>query len=297
MRVLSDKLKTNLRQMKTLKNVTLLAVIALGMVLFACQKEDVKTTETEDGISKEVKRKLISLGVNPYGAYKEFIKYEDGTGEDVYIAENDLMVPVERLNRVKPKEGTNAEEYVGGLLDVGASRTIVVAASSNLNYMTKNALRDAVSEISSTIFGTKIDVSYSYSSNQNDADIYVSYATSGVGSTGILSGLPQNGDPYDNILIGSNFHNNGSYQQRIFMHNILHCLGLHHNDAQSMQSCPGYPGFDYSDMPSFPSLYVPGTPSGYYSSTAIMNVCYDPYAPVNYGLEYIDDFFQFFYYQ
>jgi hypothetical protein len=266
--------------MKTLKNVTLLAVIALGMALFACQKEDVKTPETEDGISKEVKEKLIAIGLNPYGAYKKFIEYHDGTGEEVYIVENDIAISPKQLDNMQSKDGTNTEEHVGGLLSVGTSRTIYIKTHYGMDQTTKDALEDAMDWFNS------LNLKLSFAFRSYGADIIVTSYPVG-SSPQAISGLPDNGDPYHQINVSGISSISKSEKTRLFKHNLLHCIGLHHNDA--MQSC----GFDVVSIDDYPKLYIPDTPSGYYSADALMNSCYS-LSPGT-GADYVDVALQYLY--
>jgi predicted Zn-dependent protease len=261
--------------MKVLKRISLFAVTALALILFACQKEDVKTNEVNNEVPQKVLEKISSLELNTDGVTKKFIEFLDGTGKEMYIVEGDIAIDPEKLDNMHLYEGITGEQYrTHNLVNVtGSKRKITVigytGGSNALTAKMKTGLQWAINNYNR--LNLKLEFELTFGTDYQDKDIVIYVKSNG---SGAIAGFPEDGNPFWRVIIYSDMAGyNENVLEHVIGHEIGHCIGLRHTDWATRQSCGGY-----SPEPANPygAVHIPGTGTAY-QSDSYMKACFNGY--------------------
>ncbi len=256
--------------MKKLKSI--LALSLFGVLLFSCNKQEENLSQSQEQtneISKEVLLKIGSLALNTSDVKLFKNKQLDGTEEDAYLVEGDIIIPKNQLNSMDLHGGITTEQYRTNNL-VSAPRTIKVVGlnggSNGLSTNMRSGLQAAINRYNN--LGLTIKFTLTFTTNTTGADIVVRRQ---VGAAGGVAGFPSGGRPFGTATIFSGLDNSSSaLNSHVIAHEIGHCIGFRHTDWFSRQSC----GVNQNEgTGSIGAVQIPGTPSGY-DSTSYMRACF-----------------------
>lgn len=254
--------------MKKLKSI--LALTLLGLVVFSCNKEEVIQPKQQNEVSKEVLQKLSSLSFNTSDVKLIKNTQLDGTVEDAYLIEGDIIMTKDQLFSMDLHGGITTEQYRTNNL-VSAPRTIRIvglnSGSSGLTANMRSGLQTAVNRYNN--LGLSINFTLTFTTNTTGADIVVRRRS---GSAGGSAGFPSGGRPFNSITIFSGLDTASvGVNSQVAGHEIGHCIGLRHTDWFSRQSCGG--ATQNEGDAGIGAVLIPGTPSGF-DPTSYMKACF-----------------------
>lgn len=254
--------------MRIIKFLIPACIIAIGIILFACEKEQTEILETEE-ISQEVLQKLESLYFNTGDAEIGSIELPDGSKLPSYIIEGDIAMTPEQLNAMEIVKLSKEKQYRTYNL-VSTPQTIDVigytGSGNALSTKMQTALQWAVNNYNALNIGLTFNLTFG--TNYQTKDIVV-YQVSG--AAGGMAGFPSGGAPYKWVQIFSGIESyNTNVVEHVITHEMGHCIGLRHTDWATRASC----GSNQSEG-SNPdgAVHIPGTPTGY-DASSLMKACF-----------------------
>ena len=251
---------------------TIFAVSLILLTLFSCNKEDDTNSLNQEAtkITPEILGKISSLSLNNKDVKVVKNTKLDGTTEDAFLIEGDILMTKEQLDKMDLYGGITTEQYRTNNL-VSAPRTIRVVGLSGtgttaLSANIRAGLQAAINRYNN--LGLALTFTLTFSSNTSGANIVVRRQT---GSAGGVAGFPSGGLPFNTVTLYSGLDSYSTgVNAHVSAHEIGHCIGLRHTDWFSRQSC----GSNKSEgTAGVGAVLIPGTPSGY-DATSYMRACF-----------------------
>lgn len=261
-----------MRYTNLFSTLTFLAVFA--MLLGSCSRDQLNIPEV-DGlkITEETKDKVAGLHFNTDDLEVGEITLPDGTKEEVYKVEGDIVMNEEQMEEMIANflpQGVVDRQYRTYNL-VSNNQTISVCGYTGgggygLSNKMRTALQWAVNNYNA--LNTGLTFSLTYTTNYQPYDMVVYRIPNG--QAGGVAGFPSGGNPYKWIQIYSGMDNyNTNTVEHVITHEMGHAVGMRHTDWFSRQSC----GQSGESANPDGAVHIPGTPTGY-DSNSIMLACF-----------------------
>jgi len=254
--------------MEKLKSI--FVMLSITLTLLSCNKEDATDNQESLKVTQDVLNKISSLSLNNKDVKVIKNTRLDGTTEEAFLVEGDIILTKDQLDRMDLHGGITTEQYRTTNL-VSAPRTIRVVGLSGtgttaLSTNMRNGLQAAINRYNN--LGLSITFTLTFSSSTSNADIVVRRQS---GSAGGVAGFPSGGAPYNSVTLYSGLDSYSTgVNAHVSAHEIGHCIGLRHTDWFSRQSC----GQNSNEgTAGVGAILIPGTPSGY-DATSYMRACF-----------------------
>lgn len=260
--------------------LSFLATLIVTVFMTSCEQEsvikkdvlhDIEESTVNHGYHTELEIYANSLKVNLDNPEPIAFELPDGSFQDMFLVEGDIVVSEEQLEQLNEEVISERQYRTRNVLD-NFPRTIQVlgrnAGGSALTANMRTALAWAVDNYNA--LNTGLNFTLRYGTDDWNADIVV-YQVNNSGAGG-RAGFPNGCDPYKWVQI-----NSGSDTQplnvieHIITHEIGHCLGMRHTDWFNRASCGGTNNEGQSDEGA---INIPGTPTGI-DWNSVMLACFD----------------------
>ena len=259
----------------------LFSLAVLAILFTSCTKNDAtpnpemspNETVTEP-ISQDGITFMETLSFNLEDAELITAEYPDGTSEEVYLVEGDIMIPKKKYEEItNPENEAELRQWYGVQTVNNWVGYHVLGYNANNSFGLSNNMQTAMAWAVWNYNNLNIGLSFTYSygstaSEIGNADIVVYRNGQGVGGS---AGPPSGGLPYKWVILQNGLSNaNINTIEHIITHEIAHCLGMRHNDWWSRSSC----GQNVSEGGT--AIVIPGTPWGEDNSGngSLFNACY-----------------------
>ena len=249
-----------------------IVLLTVSFVFFSCQKdEDVLLNEQSvQEQYPEIVKALEANYFNPIDLEKVDFELPDGSFQELFKVEGDMMFSREQILNMDSGEGIRTKQYRTNNL-VGITVIDIIGYTGGGGYglssKERTALRWAVNNYNR--LGLSIRFNLTYGTNYQPKDMVV-YHNPNSGGAGGSAGFPSGGQPYKWVQIyGLNGYNT-NVVEHVITHEIGHSVGLRHTDWFSRQSC----GQNVNEgSAGVGAIHIPGTPTGY-DPTSVMLACF-----------------------
>ena len=267
----------------------LFSLAVLSLLFTSCSKSDLSLNEelssneqATQPISQERIEFMESLSVNLEDATLISVDYPDGTSEEVYLVDGDIMIPKKEYEELtNPENAIALRQWYTGHTVTNWQNIHVLGFNGGPFGLTNNmqtGLANAIWNYQMLDIGLTFTFGFGTSTAElENADIVVLRAMEGSGG---FAGFPSGGVPWKWVVINTGL-DNGDLEviEHVISHEIAHCLGMRHNDWETRISC------NENVNEGFLHVHIPGTPMGvdYSENVSLFNACYNPSTDGNFN--------------
>lgn len=261
--------------------IILLAMFALSLSLQSCQKDELDTTQAKDSsnevevaqeeIPEIILNKLADFQINTDGIKKIDFYLPDGTTQEMYEVEGDIMLSEKQIMELELDNGVSNRNYSTNAL-VSQNTVIDIIGYTGgggfgLTQKERNGLQWAVNNYNALNLSISFNLTYGTNYQPKDMVVYHNPNQSGSGGS---AGFPSGGAPNKFIQVYGLDGFNTNVAEHVIGHEIGHSVGFRHTDWQTRQSCGQNVNEGTAGVGANP---IPGTPAGY-DPTSLMLACF-----------------------
>lgn len=229
--------------------LTLAALTLLIAGLNSCTKNDPVVSTLEQGLSAELKAKIVALGFDADEAYATEGGYiVEG---DIFLSEEDLSKPIDLFQSLV---FGNTEQYHTTNLVTGLPRTITISHTGTPNSNIITAIDNAIARYNAQ----NLQLTFVKVASGGNINVKVVNGGNYIAS----AGFPSGGNPYNEVKFNKQYQNwQNATLTSVFAHEFGHCIGYRHTDYMDRSySCGGAPSNEGDG--GVGAIHIPGTPTG-----------------------------------
>lgn len=256
-------------------NKFLLPILGAGFFFVSCEVEEVSSPVDEtaeqfqEKITKEDQKLISSLHFNTKNAKTIDLLLPDGSTEETFLIEGDILLNREQLNAMSSGDITTKQYRTNNLVNNNRNVNVIGytgGAGQGLTSKQRTALQWTIDNYNALNLG--LNFTLTFGTNYSAYDIVVYQNPNG--EVGGVAGFPSGGNPYKYVQIYSGMESyDTNTNEHVLTHEIGHSVGLRHTDWFSRQSC----GQSGEAAGSDGAVQIPGTPSGF-DANSIMLACF-----------------------
>jgi len=253
-----------------MRKTTYTLFLALGALVFACQKEEVELKNENSITSKEIPQDVISkLQEAGFNTSEGLSKFKNGD-EEGYLVEYDIFLTAEKIDNLEPftaigSENARVEHYRTNNLVVATPRTIRVYMDPAFGSYLQEACNVALTRYNDLTYSS---LRFNRVYNPSDAEISILSFYEVSQTLGFSAGFPTGGNPASPIRLNTYYYNNSSQRAdaaTTIAHEIGHAIGFRHTDFMNRAFSCGQGGNEGDG--GVGAVHIPGTPTGPSSSS------------------------------
>ena len=232
------RLIINLNTIKMRKKSILTVVVLCLFIFVSCQKDEALIEEQSATQSyPEITEKLEKLHFNTNDLEKVNFQLPDGSFQEMFQVEGDIMFSKEQIESMGVSSGVNTKQYRTNNLVSNGTITIIGYTGGGgfgLSNKERTALQWAVNNYNRLNLDINFSLSFGTNYQSRDMVVYHNPNQSGAGGS---AGFPSGGNPFKFVQIyGLNGYNT-NVVEHVITHEIGHSVGFRHTDWFSRQSC------------------------------------------------------------